>query len=406
MIKDYLVRILQVIVISVFIIVFSTAYIDYFNVDHKTYDDLDSSFGVRIQLGRNPKAINRARGDNTLLVSANSNLLDSEVRKIPNEVYGDTLLETPTKSYLNNFADIVVTSQDGTTNTYQSSLYKYAIDIIYSYPIRVISSFVEDDKYHSLSRVYVESTLGYKVQSTILTQISDGKRIDMIINLPVERFTYDKANDKYYLFYIPRTSKHAIDVVTQVKYVTVSKNDENNYIIDYKERNAGFSATVGNIESISKVTNGQFFISYSKRLSYGELSQIHYYLNTFNISNGTATKERVLDKKEIKPESDINVVDTIEVGENLYVFYDDLSYYKFNVYDGSHEGFIITNTGVVDEIQFSSNNKDIFMLSLGDDNFKLFKLHDGIIEDTKTVSRSALGLGLVEFYSLLDFSVR
>ncbi len=406
MVKEYVIRIFQMLIATAFTLAFYMSYVDYFNVDHQDYTTFSGDYDVRVQVGRPSQAITKSKGDNTLLVSATEDLELVETNKLANEVFGNTLLEAPKNSYVNNFEEVVVTNQYNQSTSYYTELDQYALNIIYSYPIEVVYAFENNNVYHSLSSIYIESTIGHKVKSSVITQISKGKRVDIVVDKPIEQIAYDSENDTYYLFYIPITSEYAYEVISQVEYITIGKNEEGQYAVDYTVRKAGFSATYGKIEAVSSMVGGKFLISYSKNVSYGEINQIHYYLGTFDVSKGVLENERVLLQKENELESDIVVVDSLQIGEHLYVFYDDLTYFKFNVYDGSYENFIITNTGVINEFQFSSDGENIFLLTLGDKVFTLFELHDGIVQDSVTMSRRNLGLGVIDFNRLYDFTIK
>ncbi len=406
MVRDYIIRISQILIVTIFVSAFYLSYVDYFNVDFKDYTSLNDEYDIRIHVGRHAHAINKSKGDNTLLISSEKDLNLVETNKLSNEIFGNTILETENNSYVNNLEEVIVTDKNGKTKSYFSKLSQHSLDVIYSYPIEVEYSFEDSGVYHSLSTVYVETTIGYKVKSSLITQIDNGIRTDILIGYPIEQFVYDKESETYFMFFVPSTSKYADGVISQVEYVTATKKDRGVYVVDNNPKSAGFSATTGKIESISSVVGDKVLISYSKNVSYSDINQIHYYLGTFNVKTQTLEEEKVLLIKDNKLDSDIVVVDSLQMGEHLYVFYDDLSYFKFNIYDGSYENFIITNTGTINEFQFSSDGTNVFLLALGSKNVTLFELHDGIVQNSVSMTRRKLGMGLIDFNRLYDFSIK
>lgn len=409
MVSNFVIRIIQVTLISIVLVTLSVSYYEYYIIGNSDFSELSTEYDLRIQVGRPIVAINRAQGDTTLLVSATDDLKLVQTKDISNEVYGDTIAEGVNNSYLNNFDEIVVTDNEtGKNKVYYSSLNEDVKKIIYSYPIKVVSSYEENGIYHSLTNISLEATLGYKTNSSIITRIEDGKRVDIYIDRSIDQFVYDQKKDKYYMLYIAGNSNHSLDFIAKVNFITASKNEEGDYVVDYTLRDAGFNASHGNIVGVSRVIDNKFIIAYNKNYHYGEVSKSEYSMATFSVESEKVIRRKVIAQKEIDDNSKISHLETVLSKDHMYVFYDDLSYLKINIFDESSSSQLLTNTGKVREIQFSTDGKDIFALTLNRDGFTLFEIYDGVIESTKTATRQSLGLGneFFDFNELHDFEIK
>lgn len=405
---SYKTRIFQVVLVSAIFVGIFFAYNKLFISRNMEYIKGSYESEMKIHMGMRVNAIKKADGNKTHLLYSDMDLNFDKRVDLNNVVYGETLLTTDSKNYINNFSDIIVEEPGDELTIYPSSLDDYVLDIIYSAPIRVIDSKENNDTFHSLSHVQLQSTINYPVDASVITQIKDGSRVDILVNEVIEGFTYNEEQDKYHLFFTPFSSaNYGVAIGSfDMSYLEIEKDDEGEYVVKYNPVKMGITADSGSISYISDIVDNKILVAYSRAVAYSDVNEIHYYVSQYNLETKEQEKRINTFTKEVKKDNEVNAVDTFEIKDNIYIFYDDLTYHKINKHDLSRETYLIANTGKVSDFQFATDGMDIYMLSASEQSFTTFKVTDGVVSDKKVEKRLNFGLGYLDFNVIYDYKIR
>lgn len=400
--RDYKVKIIQMTILTILI---TLLYFDPLPKTDEIGDVTLEDVNYIIKYGKEKQTFVGAGDKDATLIYTNDELELQNKLDIDSTIFGETVSTSENMVYINNFHDIYMIDGEKSVQ-YTSTIDEYLLDIIYDNHITITSSYAEDNYYHSIARVSLESTINYPVEASIITQIKNGKRHDVLVYEAVEAITYNNNYNFYYMFYTSSNTKDAIysfnDLICS-RLVFDYKSDT--YVHDPITVSQGHKLSEHGITYISPIIDENFKIYFSKEVGLSDRQIYNYYIATFNEELMEIENEKVITSKEIMNDSSLEVVETFVIDNNLYVFFSNLKYNVINLNTNEIKEYIVTQTGKITSINYSTDGKDIYVILTTEKNVSVAKLIDGIPMDLVTIPKSNFKFGLFDYSAVLDFNV-
>lgn len=403
--RKYKIKILQMLLMSALIILY---YLSVVSSTHSIDNITKYSGDISIKYGKSEETFIEAKSKNSKVYYADKNLSLIDKVEINDTIHGDTITSTKNTKYYNNFNEIAVV-KNGLTKSYTTKLDNYLQNIIYSKQIKISDVYAKDDYYHSIANVKLESTINYQIDASIITQIKNGKRHDILVYEAVQAVTYDEINDQFTMFYISSAASNTIANYNELVSSKLIWNEEKqNYEQSKDVTVQGHKLSDLGVSYITPYTDDsdqKINIVYSKSVGLSDREILTFYHGVLNNETGIIEQSISYITKDVPNEATLSVLNAFELNTKLYIFFSDMKYNEFNFNDNTSSEFIITNTGILESINYSHDNKNVYVLYSTSKTISLAKLEKGILTEVVETNKSDLKVGVLNYNKILEFDI-
>lgn len=403
--KKYKVQILQMLILSAILIIYYICTVpEGKNANNFTTINSD----ISIKYGKGEDTFIDAKSKDSKIYFANKNLKLLQKESIQNTILGDTITSTKDYTYYNNF-DEIFAIHNNQTKTYPIDIDKHLLDIIYNKQIKINDVYTKDDYYQSIANVKLESTINYQIDASIITQIKNGKRYDILVYENVQAITYNEKNNEIIMYYTTSNSNNSLANYNELVSSKLVWNDEINNYEQSKETitqgqklsDLGITYITPYINDVDDVVN----VIFSKATGLSDRELLHFYHGKVDKNTGIITDSLSFVTKTVPNDSTISISNTFEYDNKLYIFFSDMKYNEINFNDNTNNEYIISNTGVVDTIHYSNDGKNNYILYTSSKSIKMAKLEKGILTEEVETSKSDLKVSNLDYTKILEFDV-
>ncbi|MFV0424875.1 MAG: hypothetical protein ACK5K7_04875 [Bacilli bacterium] len=400
--KKYKTPILQIMILSILI----GAFYLYTGQNANTLQETPViNTDVILKYGKNPDTFISSQSKNTDLYYTNKNLELKNKLSLENSILGNTVVQTNNKVYVNNFDEITVIGKNESI-VFETTMDKYLLSLIYNQQIYVKNVYATDDYYHSITEVKLESTINHPTDASIITQIKNGKRHDVLIYNKVDAITYDEENNEFFVFYTSSQSANSLHMFNDLICVKLKwSKEENNFVLDTTQSTQGHKLSSQGISYFSPIIGDPNKVYFSKEVGLSDKQIYNYYIADFNPTTMNIENEQLIYSKEVKENSTLDVINCFEIKNNLYIFFSDLTYNIINLETGLITEYVVANTGKINSINYTTDGESIYSIFTTNNTISFAEINEGILINRVTVTNKDLGIGLFDNDTIFDFTV-
>ncbi len=400
--KKYKIQIIQITIMTFLVVVYSIA-IPY--VMNSFSENIYEEGEIILKYSNHPETfVSTKKSESTLYYTDEDLLLEQKV-EVETAVLGNVIDDSKNKTYYNNFDDIIVVGKHDSI-TYEVNLDSRILNTIYDNQVIINNVHSEDDYYHSVASVQLESTINYTVSASIVTQIKDNKRHDILVYEDVHAISYDKENDEFYLFYSSSNSQEALHIYNDL---IVSKliwdEKEETYVQDDSSKNQSIKLSSQGILHIDPIISDDTKIVYTREVGLSDRQIFSYWIATFNTETLEIKGSLSVSTKEVFNDKNLRIINTLTSEQFVYVFFSDLTYYKIDKNTYQKDEYIISNTGKIEDLAFDIYDDQIYMYYTNDKVNSYAKLNDGVLSDKVTKTKRDMNMGFFDFDTIVDFNI-
>lgn len=400
--RKYKTQIIQMLILSILLTFY---YINSFQQGGNLTDVSSESSNVVIKYGKGPETfINADNKDSTLFLTDKSLNLESKVG-IEDIILGDTITSSKNKIYFNNFKEITVVTNER-EKSYKTTLDDYILDVIYDQQIVIEKAYATDDYYHSIAQVKLESTINFPVDASIITQIKDGKRHDLLVYEKVEGLSYDEENNEYHIFYSTSNASDSVYMFNDLISSKVIWDEENEkYVVEGKPKSQGQKLSEYGVTYVSPIISKNTKIIYSKEVGISDRTTYNFYIANYDSKKQEIHGGQTIISKEVMEDDILEIDSVITIKDKVYIFFSDLEYYEINLETHERAKYIVSKTGKIDSIDYTSDGGTLYTIFTTDKTVTIATINEGTLANRVTTTKTDLEIGVINYDVILEFHV-